>query len=158
MSHRPGLPRLAARRRRGRAGAVRPPPAHPRGHAAAGPAPRGRAGAVLPLPLHRRAGQPPGRADRRRRRRGRPLRRPRGPRHQRLPPPQVQPHADQEGREAARDSQHARSQAIDFALVGVKADKLYKYALKRWKGGVGYYPVSQFVHLDTGKRRTWKGH
>lgn len=62
------------------------------------------------------------------------------------------------GREVARDSQHARSQAIDFSLVGVKADKLYKYALKRWKGGVGYYPVSQFVHLDTGKRRTWKGH
>lgn len=62
------------------------------------------------------------------------------------------------GREVARDSQHARSQAIDFSLVGVSAEKLYKYALKRWKGGVGYYPVSQFVHLDTGKRRTWKGH
>ena len=62
------------------------------------------------------------------------------------------------GREVARDSQHARSQAIDFALPGVDAAALYKYALKRWKGGVGYYPVSQFVHLDTGKRRTWKGH
>lgn len=62
------------------------------------------------------------------------------------------------GREVARDSQHARSQAIDFSLPGVAASKLYKYALKQWKGGVGYYPVSQFVHLDTGQRRTWKGH
>lgn len=61
------------------------------------------------------------------------------------------------GREAARDSQHTRSQAIDFSLPGVDASALYKYALKQWKGGVGYYPVSQFVHLDTGKRRTWKG-
>lgn len=61
------------------------------------------------------------------------------------------------GREAARDSQHTRSQAIDFTLPGVDAARLYKYALKKWKGGVGYYPVSQFVHLDTGKRRTWKG-
>lgn len=61
------------------------------------------------------------------------------------------------GREAARDSQHTRSQAIDFTLPGFDAAKLYKYALKKWKGGVGYYPVSQFVHLDTGKRRTWKG-
>lgn len=61
------------------------------------------------------------------------------------------------GREAARDSQHTRSKAIDFSLPGVDAAALYKYALKRWKGGVGFYPVSQFVHLDTGKRRTWKG-
>lgn len=62
------------------------------------------------------------------------------------------------GREVARDSQHARSQAIDFALPGVSASALYKYARKQWKGGVGYYPVSEFVHIDTGKRRTWKGH
>lgn len=61
------------------------------------------------------------------------------------------------GREAARDSQHTRSQAIDFSLPGVAAAKLYKYARKQWKGGVGYYPVSRFVHLDTGERRTWKG-
>lgn len=61
------------------------------------------------------------------------------------------------GREVARDSQHTRSQAIDFSLPGVAAAALYKHARKRWKGGVGYYPVSQFVHLDTGKRRTWRG-
>lgn len=61
------------------------------------------------------------------------------------------------GREVARDSQHARNQAIDFALPGVDAAALYKYARKHWKGGVGYYPVSQFIHIDTGKRRTWRG-
>ena len=61
------------------------------------------------------------------------------------------------GREVARDSQHARSQAIDFSLPGVDAAALYKYARKVWRGGVGYYPVSQFIHIDTGKRRTWKG-
>lgn len=61
------------------------------------------------------------------------------------------------GREVARDSQHTRSQALDFSLPGVDAMKLYKHVLKRWKGGVGYYAASGFVHMDTGKRRTWRG-
>ena len=29
--------------------------------------------------------------------------------------------------------------------------------LKAHPGGVGYYPVSSFVHVDTGKKRTWRG-
>ena len=61
------------------------------------------------------------------------------------------------GREVARDSNHTRSQAIDFSLPGVDTEKIYKYLLKAHPGGVGYYPVSSFVHVDTGKRRTWRG-
>jgi uncharacterized protein YcbK (DUF882 family) len=61
------------------------------------------------------------------------------------------------GREAARDSQHTRSQAIDFGLPGVAIARIYKHLRKKHVGGVGYYPVSEFVHVDTGKRRTWKG-
>lgn len=61
------------------------------------------------------------------------------------------------GREAARDSQHTRSQAIDFGLPGVPIAKIYKHLRKQHDGGVGYYAVSEFVHVDTGKRRTWKG-
>lgn len=61
------------------------------------------------------------------------------------------------GREAARDSQHTRSQAIDFGLPGVSIDKIYKHLRKVHDGGVGFYRVSEFVHVDTGKRRTWNG-
>jgi len=61
------------------------------------------------------------------------------------------------GREVSRDSQHTRSQAIDFSLPGVDTARVYKHLLKVHRGGVGYYPVSSFVHVDTGKRRTWRG-
>lgn len=61
------------------------------------------------------------------------------------------------GREVSRDSQHTRSQAIDFSLPGVDTEKVYRHLLKVHRGGVGYYPVSSFVHVDTGKRRTWRG-
>lgn len=61
------------------------------------------------------------------------------------------------GRETARDSQHTRSQAIDFGLPGASIARVYKHLLKVHDGGVGFYPVSEFVHVDTGKRRTWKG-
>lgn len=61
------------------------------------------------------------------------------------------------GREVSRDSNHTRSQAIDFSLPGVDTEKVYKHLLKVHPGGVGYYPVSSFVHVDTGKKRTWRG-
>ena len=61
------------------------------------------------------------------------------------------------GREVSRDSNHTRSQAIDFSLPGVDTMKIYKHLLKAHPGGVGYYPVSRFVHVDTGKKRTWRG-
>lgn len=61
------------------------------------------------------------------------------------------------GREVSRDSNHTRSQAIDFSLPGVDTEKVYKHLLRAHPGGVGYYPVSGFVHVDTGKKRTWRG-
>jgi hypothetical protein len=61
------------------------------------------------------------------------------------------------GREVSRDSQHTRSQAIDFSLPGVDTERVYRYLPKVHPGGVGFYPVSSFVHVDTGKRRTWRG-
>ncbi len=61
------------------------------------------------------------------------------------------------GREVSRDSNHTRSQAIDFSLPEVATELLYRHLLKAHPGGVGYYPVSSFVHVDTGKKRTWRG-
>ena len=55
----------------------------------------------------------------------------------------------------AKDSMHLRGQAIDVRLADVPLDKLRTVALDLQKGGVGFYPESQFVHVDTGRVRRW---
>ena len=55
----------------------------------------------------------------------------------------------------AKDSMHLRGQAIDVRLADVPLDSLRSVALDLKKGGVGFYPESQFVHVDTGRVRRW---
>jgi len=57
----------------------------------------------------------------------------------------------------ARASLHALGRAIDMRLVGVDCADLASAALKVARGGVGYYGASNFVHIDTGARRSWRG-
>ena len=45
--------------------------------------------------------------------------------------------------------------AIDIRVPGVTTVQLRNAALSVGGGGVGYYPVSQFVHVDVGPVRTW---
>ena len=47
--------------------------------------------------------------------------------------------------------------AIDIRLPGCDTRKLREACLDLKTGGVGYYPRSDFVHLDTGAFRTWQG-
>lgn len=55
----------------------------------------------------------------------------------------------------AAHSLHMRGQAIDVRLPGVPTQRLQELALALRRGGVGYYPKSDFVHLDTGRVRFW---
>jgi uncharacterized protein YcbK (DUF882 family) len=55
----------------------------------------------------------------------------------------------------AAGSLHMVGQAIDIRLADVALSALRRAALSVRRGGVGYYPVSNFVHLDTGRVRTW---
>jgi uncharacterized protein YcbK (DUF882 family) len=57
----------------------------------------------------------------------------------------------------ARHSLHLEGRAIDVRLAGVDCADLAGRALEMTRGGVGYYRQSDFVHLDTGAFRTWKG-
>jgi len=57
----------------------------------------------------------------------------------------------------ARHSLHLEGRAIDVRLAGVGCADLASRALDLARGGVGYYRQSDFVHLDTGAFRTWKG-
>ena len=57
---------------------------------------------------------------------------------------------------AAR-SLHMEGRAIDVRLVGCDLARLRDAGLALGQGGVGYYRGPQFVHLDTGRVRTWVG-
>lgn len=54
-------------------------------------------------------------------------------------------------------SLHMEGKAIDVRLEGLPLEKLRDLALARAAGGVGYYPASDFVHLDVGRVRSWSG-
>ena len=56
----------------------------------------------------------------------------------------------------AEHSQHMLSKAIDIRIPGVSTRKLRDAALSLGMGGVGYYPTSQFVHVDVGPVRQWQ--
>jgi len=55
----------------------------------------------------------------------------------------------------ARNSQHTLGKAIDIRLADVDTKRLRQLALELKAGGVGYYPDSNFVHVDTGRVRRW---
>ena len=55
----------------------------------------------------------------------------------------------------AKNSYHLHGQAADLRLPGVPLWELRKAAREMKVGGVGYYPLSDFVHLDTGRVRMW---
>jgi uncharacterized protein YcbK (DUF882 family) len=55
----------------------------------------------------------------------------------------------------AEHSQHMEGHAIDLRVPGVSTAQLRDAALSLQAGGVGYYPVSQFVHVDVGPVRQW---
>ena len=56
---------------------------------------------------------------------------------------------------AAEHSQHIEAKAIDMRVPGVAATTLRDAALSLAAGGVGYYPKSQFIHVDVGPVRQW---
>jgi uncharacterized protein YcbK (DUF882 family) len=55
----------------------------------------------------------------------------------------------------AEHSQHMQAKAIDIRIPGVSTRSLDHAALSLHAGGVGYYPTSQFVHVDVGPVRQW---
>jgi uncharacterized protein YcbK (DUF882 family) len=58
-------------------------------------------------------------------------------------------------RGVARDSQHMNGNAMDIRFPGVPVFKIRQAARALQMGGVGFYPRSGFVHLDTGPIRYW---
>ncbi|HWW17079.1 MAG TPA: DUF882 domain-containing protein [Candidatus Saccharimonadales bacterium] len=55
----------------------------------------------------------------------------------------------------AKNSLHIQAEAIDLRIPGIGTLKLRKAALALRRGGVGYYPHSDFIHVDVGRVRQW---
>jgi uncharacterized protein YcbK (DUF882 family) len=50
---------------------------------------------------------------------------------------------------------HIQGRAIDVRVADVSTTVLRDAARELGRGGVGYYRDSDFVHVDTGRVRTW---
>ena len=55
----------------------------------------------------------------------------------------------------AKRSLHMKGQAIDVRITGENTKTVRDCAISLKSGGVGYYAKSNFVHLDTGRVRSW---
>ena len=62
-------------------------------------------------------------------------------------------HEQSEG--VATHSLHMDGKAIDIRVQGVDLARLRDGAIGLQRGGVGFYPASDFVHVDTGRVRRW---
>jgi len=58
-------------------------------------------------------------------------------------------------RAVSEHSQHMAGKAIDIRMPDIETARLRAVAMRMQYGGVGYYPSSQFVHIDTGGVRAW---
>jgi len=59
--------------------------------------------------------------------------------------------------QVASGSLHMKGMAMDVRVEGVALDHLHRAALSEKAGGVGFYPTSNFVHMDVGRVRQWSG-
>ncbi|HEY2782572.1 MAG TPA: DUF882 domain-containing protein [Steroidobacteraceae bacterium] len=57
----------------------------------------------------------------------------------------------------SQHSLHMQGRAIDVRMKAVDCKDLAERAEQLKRGGVGFYQASNFVHLDTGAFRTWRG-
>ena len=55
----------------------------------------------------------------------------------------------------AKQSYHTKGMAMDVRLLGTPLSHLHDTALAMDRGGVGFYPNSDFVHMDVGPVRRW---
>jgi uncharacterized protein YcbK (DUF882 family) len=59
------------------------------------------------------------------------------------------------GRGISPNSLHMAGRAIDIRVPGLALRDLYRAAVSLRGGGVGFYPDSDFIHMDVGRVRMW---
>ncbi|MGV6802883.1 MAG: YcbK family protein [Ruegeria sp.] len=71
--------------------------------------------------------------------------------------PQTNAMLRRRSRGVARNSLHMKGQAADLRLASRSVNQMAKAAISCHAGGVGRYYGSNFVHMDCGDIRTWRG-
>ena len=71
------------------------------------------------------------------------------------PPPTYNNKLRESGHGVAQKSLHLSGKAIDISIPGKNIASIREAAVDLHMGGVGYYPGSGFVHIDSGTFRTW---
>lgn len=61
------------------------------------------------------------------------------------------------GRHVASESKHTKGMALDIRIVNAPAKEVGKWMFEHFEGGVGTYSSDNFVHIDTGPKRRWRG-
>lgn len=61
----------------------------------------------------------------------------------------------QQAQGVAKRSLHMSGKAVDIRIPDCDLNRLRRAAMSQKRGGVGFYPDSDFVHLDTGRVRYW---
>ncbi|MCE5276041.1 MAG: DUF882 domain-containing protein [Syntrophaceae bacterium] len=69
--------------------------------------------------------------------------------------PATNAHLREKSNGIARNSLHLQGKAADIRLPGYSLSSLRQTAVALKRGGVGYYPDSDFVHVDVGRVRYW---
>lgn len=69
--------------------------------------------------------------------------------------PYTNAHLRRQSHRVAKHSLHMEGKAIDIRIAGLDTRHIRNAAVAMQRGGVGYYPQANFVHLDTGEIRTW---
>jgi len=69
--------------------------------------------------------------------------------------PYTNAHLRRQSHRVAKHSLHMEGKAIDIRIAGLDTRHIRNAAVAMQRGGVGYYPRANFVHLDTGEIRTW---
>jgi uncharacterized protein YcbK (DUF882 family) len=69
--------------------------------------------------------------------------------------PQTNAMLRRRSRGVAKNSLHMQGMAVDIMFDGRTLAAVQKAAVALGAGGVGYYPGSGFIHLDTGPVRQW---
>lgn len=66
-------------------------------------------------------------------------------------------HTNAQTEGAARNSMHTYGKATDLWMQGVSTEYMGKLGVYLSGGGVGYYASKNFVHIDSGRLRVWRG-
>ncbi len=61
------------------------------------------------------------------------------------------------GRHVAKESKHTLGAAMDFRLTSKDSVTVGNWLVDNFDGGVGIYAADDFVHVDTGAKRRWRG-